>query len=208
MLSIKLGTCSRPTPLHTLMIFPPFPWICHLFIPANFSLTFVFQLLEAHCFQASSVLFSVYLVLRCAIRLDGEAYSVQITSQSIAANINDVFLVQWVFAGRSEACDRINNKHWNKSSVLLHSTEIASSVLSKRWRQPFGLSSAMSITSSGWIIVAVRREDYLEVKNVLALLSLFQLLFFEKGCCCCVLFQLMRKDWNSFFSSLFDCLTP
>lgn len=36
---------------------------------------------------------SVYLVLRCAIRLEGKSYSTQISSKSIPANTNDVLII-------------------------------------------------------------------------------------------------------------------
>lgn len=134
-------------------------------------------------------------MLRCAIRLDGKAYSAQISSQSIPANINDVFLIgvhrefRGLWQNKQQALEQ--------KLTLAAQHRKASSVLPKRWRQAFSVSSTLSITSSGWIIVAVRKEDYLEVKNVLALLSVSQF-FFEKDCCS-VLFQLMRQDWNANF---------
>lgn len=64
-----------------------------LICPLN-KLTGVIQLQETPSSLLSlCVLFAVYLVLRCAIRLDGKVYSAQISSQSIPANINDVFLI-------------------------------------------------------------------------------------------------------------------
>lgn len=88
---------------------------------------------------------SVYLVLRCAIRLEGKAYSTQISSESIPANTNDVFIV---FTGSSEACDRRNNKRWNISSIRLQSTEKHPLYFQNAEGGLFCVSSTLSITLS------------------------------------------------------------
>lgn len=143
------------------------------------------------------VLFAVYLVLTPKIIQAGKAYSARPSSQSTPANINDVFSFFLIAVHRDFRGLCQNKQHALEQKLVLAARHRKAFLCTFKTLKAGFLCvlSTLSITSSGWIIVAVsKKEDNLEVKHVLALILVFRLL--SKQTAACVLFQLTRQDWN------------
>lgn len=142
------------------------------------------------------MVFAVYCVHRCAIRLDAKVYSAQITSQTIPANINDVFLI---------GVHREFRGLWqNKQRALEQKLALAA----RHWKASF---CTLKMLKAGIWCVLYSDQNLIKLNNCCTVKrrlpggekcpSSSCALLSEKHCCH-VLFQLMRQDWITNFPFL------